>query len=504
MVVPLLELTAVEKKFGSVTALNQVSFQADAGQCIAILGENGAGKTSIASVLIGMYQPTSGSIKLRGQEVHFAGPAESLEEGIGMIHQHFSLVDRMTAVENILIGLPAHKRVDDAEAIIRKLSIEFGFEIDFTIETGDMPVGMKQRVEILKSLYRDVEILILDEPTSVLAPHEVSPFLAGLRRLVAAGKTVIFITHKLDEIMEACDRVLIMRHGRIDGDLKVSETNPKEMSALMMGPDGDVSALDFERVNSARDEVVLSLDDVTVLDDDGTKKLNALSLNVNAGEILGIAGIDGNGQKELSEVIGGLLSPNHGRVMLDGHTINEKTVSERLAAGIGFVPEDRHAEGLVLSMSVAENFVFRTISDAPYSRNGIINRRAITQAADSVANLFDIRPRDVSIAAGSLSGGNQQKVALAREIEAAKRLLVVVQPTKGLDVGATQFVQQQISAAAERGVAVLYISTELEHVMAVSDRVAVIAFGRITGYVDPKSPNLEEIGLLMTDAKGAA
>ncbi len=500
----ILELVDVRKNFGKVTALDGVSFRIDAGKCVAILGENGAGKTSLASVLIGLYQPTSGAIKLRGKEVVFHSPRDSLAAGIGMIHQHFSLVERMNAIENILIGLPAEKRQSHASDKIRELGQEFGFEIDYGIEVGNMPVGMRQRVEILKALYRDVSILILDEPTSVLAPNEVEPFLRGIRQLVAAGRTVFFITHKLEEIMQAADRVLVMRHGRIEGDVLTKETNPSELSERMMGGRNTATIVELKRNKAVLGETVLSLENVCALSSDGKTLLNDVSLTISAGEVLGIAGIDGNGQRELSEVIGGLMQSSDGSVFLDGLNINELSVSGRLAAGIGFVPEDRHAEGLVLSLSVAENLAFRSISEPPYARGGRIDRAAIAAVADEVADAFDIRPRDTSLPVAGLSGGNQQKVALAREIAAATKLLVVVQPTKGLDVGATEFVQAQIRAAAERGVAVLYISTELEHVLAVSDRLAVMAFGRITGYADPAKADLEHIGLLMTAASGAA
>lgn len=501
---PILKIEDVRKTFGAVKALDGVSFEASAGQCIAILGENGAGKTSLASVLIGMYQPCSGSIRLRGNDVSFRGPPDSLAQGIGMIHQHFSLVNRMSAIENILVGLPAYKRGSDAPDKIKALGQEFGFDIDYEIEIGDMPVGMRQRVEILKSIYRDVSILILDEPTSVLAPNEVSSFLAGVRQLVETGRTVFFITHKLDEIMAAADRVLVMRHGRVEGDVRTTDTTPSELSELMMGPDGGTDILSFERVNSSTDQVSLEVENITVQSDHGVPVVDDVSLEINAGEILGIAGIDGNGQKELSEVIGGMLAADSGRLRLRGEDITKLSVAERLDAGIGFVPEDRHAVGLILTLSVAENLAFRRIAKEPFSRNGLIDRAAIDAVASEVERAFDIRPRDTSIPVAGLSGGNQQKVALAREIAAATRLLVVVQPTKGLDVGATQFIQRQICAAAERGVGVLYISTELEHVLAVSDRVAVMAFGRITGYVDPKIVNLEHVGLLMTAASGTA
>ncbi len=498
-----LTVAGVEKSFGAVRALNNISLQASRGECIAILGENGAGKTTFASVLIGLYQPDSGQIKLEGSPISITSPASAIEHGIGMIHQHFSLVDAMTAEENILIGLPSAKRGESARARIHELSEDFDFVVDFEKPVGDMPVGMKQRVEILKALLRDVSVLILDEPTSVLAPTEVAPFLNGVKQLVAKGCLVFFISHKLEEIKEIADRVMIMRHGAVEGILPVATTPMKQMSALMMGQ-GDTEqpvekqVVSAEHLSAVAAPNVLVVSDLSLIDPEGVQVLTDVNLTLRAGEILGVAGIDGNGQTELSEVVAGLLKQASGTILLNENDISRSSVATRISEGIGFVPEDRHAEGLVLSLSVEDNFAFRSIGEERFRSGVLISRRAISEIAADAVKRYDIRPANPKLRASALSGGNQQKIVLAREVARARNLLVVVQPTKGLDVGATQFVQQQIRSVAQNGVAVLYISTELEHVLEVSDRVAVMAFGRITGIVDPHNTSLQEIGLLMT------
>ena len=502
---PFLKVTSVEKTFGAVRALDNVNLLASRGECIAILGENGAGKTTLASVLIGLYQPNSGQIELDGSPISVASPAAAIEHGIGMIHQHFSLVDAMTAEENILIGLPNEKRGAASRARIRQLCDDFDFTVDFNVPVACMAVGMKQRVEILKALFRDVSILILDEPTSVLAPTEVGPFLQGVHKLVATGCLVFFISHKLDEIREIADRVMIMRHGRVEGILPVATTPMTQMSALMMGQDASAPPAEKTdttgpRMDTALAPEALVVSDVSLTNAGGAEILKDVNLTLHAGEILGVAGIDGNGQTELSEVITGLKRQTSGSILLGDKEISGSSIAARIADGIGFVPEDRHAEGLVLSLSVEENFAFRSIGEDKFMSGRLISRRAISKIAEDAVAAYDIRPSNPKLNASALSGGNQQKIVLAREVARARNLLVVVQPTKGLDVGATQFVQDQIRAVAQSGVGVLYISTELEHVLEISDRVAVMAFGRITGVVNPQNTTLQDIGLLMTAA----
>jgi len=491
---PFLEVADVCKRFGAVQALDNVSFGAQRGQVIAILGENGAGKTTLANVLFGLYRADKGQISLNGKPLNARTPAEALDAGIGMIHQHFNLVDTMTAAENIVLGLPRILRRGAPGARIAELASTCGFEVDPEAETGGMPVGMRQRVEILKALYRDVSVLILDEPTSVLAPGEVDGFLAGIRALRDAGMLIFFVTHKLDEVMATADRVLVMRQGRLVGDHVTQNTTPRALSCEMVGR--EIAPLRLQR-RDCSSEPVLTVSDLSVLDARGAVALNALSLTVYAGEVLGIAGVDGNGQRELSEVLAGLHPVQQGNIRLNGLELTALSPRDRHLAGIGFVPEDRQATGLVLSLSVAENLVLRAIDSPPASRGGLIDRQAIARNGAAIVEAFDIRPRDAGLPAAALSGGNQQKIVLAREIAAATRLLIVVQPTKGLDVGATAFVQERIAAAAGEGIGVLYISTELEHVIEIADRIAVISRGQITGVLRPDEATSERIGLLM-------
>jgi simple sugar transport system ATP-binding protein len=491
---PFLEVVDICKRFGAVQALDGVTFSAERGQIIAVLGENGAGKTTLANVLFGLYRADEGQISLNGESLNARTPAEALDAGIGMIHQHFNLVDTMTAAENIVLGLPRRLRRGDPGARITGLASTYGFEVDPKAETGGMPVGMRQRVEILKALYRDVSVLILDEPTSVLAPGEVDGFLAGIRALRDDGMLIFFVTHKLDEVMATADRVLVMRQGRLEGDHITQNTTTLTLSCEMVGR--EIAPLRLQRQDCSR-EPMLTVSELSVLDARGAIALNAISLTVHAGEVLGIAGVDGNGQRELSEVLAGLHPIQQGTIGLNGLDLTALSPKDRNLAGVGFVPEDRHATGLVLSLSVAENLVLRGIDTPPASRGCLIDRRAIAQNGAATVNAFDIRPRDASLRAAALSGGNQQKIVLAREIAAATRLLIVVQPTKGLDVGATAFVQERIAAAADEGIGVLYISTELEHVVEIADRIAVISRGQITGVLRPDEATAERIGLLM-------
>ena len=489
-----LELYSISKRFGAVQALDGVSFKVERGEVIAILGENGAGKTTLANVLFGLYQADSGDIRLDGISINPRRPAEALAAGIGMIHQHFNLVANMSAFENIILGVPQAEIGSDPREKITELAQRYGFAVELDAETGSMPVGMQQRVEILKVLFRQVSILILDEPTSVLAPTEIAGFLDGIKALRDAGKSIFFVTHKLDEVMQATDRVLVMRHGRLVAEHKTSRSSPAELSREMIG--GEMKLNKLERTTQTG-AVVLNVSDLCAKDERGALALSKLSLSVSAGEILGIAGVDGNGQRELSEVIAGLRPLMLGSINLNGDDIAGLSPKECYQLGIGFVPEDRHATGLVLNLTVAENLFLRSIDEVPATKNGLLDRRAIAAAGAEIVKRFDIRPPNATLKVSALSGGNQQKIILAREISAAKQLLVVVQPTKGLDVGAIAFVQSQIVKAAESGIAVLYISTELEHVLEVSDRIAVISGGKITGTLSPEEVTAERISLLM-------
>lgn len=496
-----LDIRSISKRFGAVQALDGISFSADRGEVIAILGENGAGKTTLANVLFGLYRADSGDIAIEGQTLNASQPAEALAAGIGMIHQHFNLVNNMSAYENIILGVSKVDLGSTPRDRIEGLANKYGFAVDLNANTGSMPVGMQQRVEILKALFRDVSILILDEPTSVLAPAEISGFLDGIKALRDAGKTIFFVTHKLDEVMDATDRVLVMRHGCLVAEHITSKSSPAELSREMIG--GEIKATKIVRSIEAGD-VALELTKISAKDERGVLALKGLSLAIRAGEILGVAGVDGNGQRELSEVIAGLRPVLLGNIKLGGKSIGSWSPKERYQNGIGFVPEDRHATGLVLDLSVAENLFLRSIDEPPATRNGRIDRAAIAEKGAATARQFDIRPANAALKASALSGGNQQKIILAREISAARQLLVVVQPTKGLDVGAIAFVQSEIVKAAENGVAVLYISTELEHVLEVADRIAVISGGKISGTLLPDEVTADRISLLMAGVSEVA
>lgn len=496
-----LEVESVCKRFGSIQALDHVSFRAERGEVIAILGENGAGKTTLANVLFGLYRADSGDVRLGNQPLNAKTPSEALKAGIGMIHQHFNLVGNMSAFENIILGLSQAEIGQNPKARIAQIADKYGFAVDLDAETGTMPVGMQQRVEILKVLFRDVSVLILDEPTSVLAPSEVAGFLDGIEALKEAGKLVFFVTHKLDEVMQATDRVVVMRHGQLVAEHWTRKSTPEMLSSEMIGRE-----MDFQKLARTVDPgaPVLSIKGLCAVDGRGAATLKGIDLTLRQGEVLGIAGVDGNGQRELSEVITGLSNNTAGTILLGDACIDQLSPKQRYESGIGFVPEDRHATGLILSLSVAENLFLRSVDRPPATRNRLLDRKAISLAGARIAEEFDIRPRDAELPASALSGGNQQKIILAREIAAARRVLIVVQPTKGLDVGAIAFVQAQIVAAAERGVGILYISTELEHVLEVADRIAVISGGEITGILEPEDVTGERISLLMAGQKEVA
>ncbi len=500
-----LELQGICKSFGSLKANDDVCLAVRQGTVHAILGENGAGKSTLMNILYGLYQPDAGRILINGREVQIADPRAALLNGIGMVHQHFMLVGTLSVVENIVLGmggqglrLPLEKHA----AKLAELSASFGFDVDPNAQVSRLPIGVQQRVEILKLLYHNADILILDEPTSVLTPNETGPFFEVLRRLKAAGKTILFITHKLEEVMAISDDVTAMRRGRVVTTVATAKTNPRELARLMVGRD---VVFQVRRSAHAAGRVMLSLENVSAQSDRGLSALDGLSLDVRAGEIFGIAGVDGNGQKELAEVIAGLRPASHGRVLLDGEDITSASVSDRVhKLSLAYVPEDRHRDGLVLGQSVANNLMLRSYDRAPFARYGFFNFGAIRQHAEKLVKAFDVRLQSVDQEARYLSGGNQQKLILARELEGSPKALVVAQPTKGLDVGAIEFVQRQILSQRDRGIAILYISTELEHLMDVADRIGVMFRGRLTGTLKSKGATPESIGLLMAGVEAAA
>ncbi len=500
---PHLVVDNVTKTFGDLRANDAVSLHVERGSIHAILGENGAGKTTLMNILYGLYHPDEGHIRVDGVEVRIESPKDALRQGIGMVHQHFMLVGPLTVTENVILGMkpngPGLNLKQHAERLT-ELSDSFGFEIDPHETVWKLPMGMQQRVEILKLLYHHADILIFDEPTSVLTPGETGPFFDVLRRLTEADKTILFITHKLEEVMAIADRVTVMRDGRVTAEVETSETNPQELARLMIGRD---IVFDIEHRDREAGPSLLEIKGVRARSDRGLAALDDISLSVRSGEILGIAGVDGNGQAELAEVIAGLRPLEAGHITVEGRDIGEASVAERKhRLGIGYVPEDRQRVGLVLDHPVAMNLMLRSYESLPFARHHIFNFGAIKSNAERLVEQYDVRLQSIEQEVRYLSGGNQQKVILAREIEEGPRVLIVSQPTKGLDVGAIEFVQNTLLDQREKGVAILYISTELEHLLAVSDRIAVIFRGCITGVLDTADATAEKLGMLMAGVSG--
>ena len=496
-----LSLENVSKSFGALKANNRVNLNVRPGTVHAVLGENGAGKSTLMNILYGLYRPDEGRIAVDGRDLTIDSPRAALAAGIGMVHQHFMLVGQLTVTENILLGMKGlglRVDLDGHAAKLQELSESFGFEIDPHAQVDKLPIGMQQRVEILKLLYHNAEIFILDEPTSVLTPNETGPFFELLRRLTSAGKTIIFITHKLEEVMVVADNVTVMQDGEVKTSVPTSETDPKSLARIMVGRD---VLFEVKRSAHSTGKPVLQVDDVCAMNDRGLPALDRLSFEVRAGEVFGIAGVDGNGQAELAETIAGLRPITSGRVLVAGQDINHATASERAGRhGLAYVPEDRHRDGLVLDESVSKNMILRRYNDDAFARYGFFDRKAIREHAETLTSAFDVRLQSVDQEVRYLSGGNQQKVILARELESEPKVLIVAQPTKGLDVGAIEFVQSQILVQRDRGAGVLYISTELEHLLDVCDRVGVLYRGRLMDTVGSSDATPERIGLLMAGA----
>jgi simple sugar transport system ATP-binding protein len=495
-------LKNITKKYGDFTALNNVSIELGDGRIHAIMGENGAGKTTLMNIIYGLDQPTSGEVWVNGAPAKMASPKDALHLGIGMIHQHFMLVDTLTVTENVVLGLDGQGMSLDLkthEAKIAALSEEYGLEVDPRAEIWTLSMGMRQRVEIVKALYRDVKLLILDEPTSVLTPTEVGTFLEGLDRLRDGGKGVAFITHKLDEVMSVADDITVIRHGAVTQSTATADITKKELATSMMGAD---FAGNLAKSSKIMGDILLNVDRVSVIGEKGNKTLNNVSLTVRAGEILGVAGVDGNGQDELADAISGMTDIDEGEMYLSGVPVSSVSVNDRRQIHkLGYVPADRHGTAVVMNYSVAMNGALRDFSNPPNSIYGIIQSGTIRDVVESWVNDYDIRLHTVDQEIRYLSGGNQQKLVFAREIESEPEIFMVVQPCKGLDIGAINNVQQNVLALKEAGKAVLYISTELEHILAVADRVAVMCEGQVTGIIKPESATGERMGLLMAGVR---
>lgn len=493
-----LEMRNVTKTFGSVVANDDISIRLRRGEILGLLGENGAGKSTLMKILYGLYHPDSGEIFIDGEEVRIRDPKDAVERGVGMVHQHFTLIPPLTVAENIVLGaeprkgasLDIEKAVKDAEALAER----YGLRVDPRRRVADLSVGEQQRVEILKTLYRDARILVLDEPTAVLTPQETEDLFAVLKELVADGLSIILITHKLGELLGVSDEITIIRDGKVVDTVKTSETNEGDLARLMVGRE---VLLRVEKKPVRVGEPRLKAEDLLVLSNAGAVVVDGVSLEVRAGEILGIAGVDGNGQTELAEALAGVRRAERGRVYLDGEDVTSLGADARQERGLAYVPEDRARKGLVLDFALYENNALKTYDEPPFSnRWGWLFPKAMRRRAAEVLRAFDVRPPNPDARAGSLSGGNQQKAILARELSGDPGVIVASQPTRGVDVGAIEFIHGQLLEQRSEGKAILLISLELEEIRSLSDRIAVIYAGKIVGELGPDATD-EELGLLM-------
>jgi general nucleoside transport system ATP-binding protein len=493
-----IEMLNIRKEFGNFVANDNITLQLKKGEIHALLGENGAGKTTLMNVLFGLYQPEQGEIRVKGKSVKISNPNIANDLGIGMVHQHFMLVDKFTVTENIILGkeITTAGRINlkKAEKEVREISERYGLSVDPQAKISDISVGMQQRVEILKTLYRGAEILIFDEPTAVLTPQEIKELINIMKTLIKEGKSIILITHKLREIMEVADRCTVIRKGKGIGTVNVSETNPNELANLMVGRE---VVFKTEKAEAHPKQDVLEIKELVVKDSRGITVVNHLDLSVRAGEIVGIAGVDGNGQTELIEAITGLRKSESGSIKVNNKELFGFTPRKITESGVGHIPQDRHKHGLVLNYPIAENMVLQTYYKNPFSKNGILNFKEIYSKAKKLISEFDVRTPSEYALARALSGGNQQKAIIGREVDRNPDLLIAAQPTRGLDVGAIEFIHKRLIEQRDNGKAVLLVSFELDEIMNVSDRIAVIYEGKIVAVVDPKETTEQELGLLM-------
>lgn len=499
------EMRGIRKVFPGVVANDNVDLVVEEGEIHALIGENGAGKSTLMNVLFGLYHPEGGTIKIRGKEVQIRKNSDAIDLGIGMVHQKFKLVPSFTVAENITLGAEVCKGPFlDRKAIhdgVLEISKRFGLHVDPDARVQDLPVGVQQRVEILKALYRHADILILDEPTAVLTPQETRDLFGVVRSLVAEGKTVIFITHKLREVMEISDRVTAMRDGKMVGHTETKDTNPAELARMMVGRE---VLLRVDKPEATPGDVVLKIEDLEVFDDRNIKAVRGFSLDVRAGEIVGIAGVEGNGQRELVDAIVGLRRAWSGRISVKGRDITTLSIRDRREAGISCVPEDRYVRGVALSASIEDNLIVGAYFKPPMGKGLFLDLDVIGQHAEEMIETFDVRTPGKDVPAFTLSGGNLQKVVLAREISANPDLLVVAQPTRGLDIGSIEFVHRRIVEARDKGAAVLLVSAELEEVMSLSDRIVVLFEGEIVGSIAGADATEEGLGLWMAGVTDGA
>ncbi len=500
----IIEMLGIRKEFPGIVANDNITLQLRKGEIHALLGENGAGKSTLMSVLFGLYQPEAGEIRKNGEVVKINSPNDATALNIGMVHQHFKLVDVFSVLENIILGAEDTKygflQKKQARAKVQALSEKYGLHVDLDAKVEDISVGMQQRTEILKMLYRDNEILIFDEPTAVLTPQEIDELMDIMRGFAKEGKSILFITHKLNEIMAVADRCTVLRKGRGIGTVNIRDTNKQELSQMMVGRPVQ---LQVEKGEAKPGETVLSVRNLTVPSKTSKKDaVKDVSFDVRAGEIVCIAGIDGNGQSELVYGLTGLEKASQGAITLCGKDISKASIAGRSAAGLSHIPEDRHKHGLVLDDSLENNIVLQKYREERFQHMGFINREAVREYAESIIEQYDVRSGQGPITvARSMSGGNQQKAIIGRELDREKPLLIAVQPTRGLDVGAIEYIHSQLVSQRDAGKAVLLVSLELDEVMNLSDRILVMYEGEIVGELDPKTTTLQELGLYMAGAK---
>ena len=496
------EMRNIYKYFGSFCANKDVNFSLEEGEIHALLGENGAGKSTLMNVLYGMYNSAEGQIFINGKEVSIKSPNDAIEQGVGMVHQHFMLIPQLTVTQNVFMGMKEAGLVYNMKALNKRvtdMSEKFGFNVDDpTSYIWQLPVGVQQKVEIIKVLMRNAKILILDEPTAVLTPQEVKELFKSLKTLVAQGYSIILITHHMNEVLDYCDRVTVMRLGEVIGTVNVKDTSADELANMMVG-----RKINLNRKVEPQEqgEEMIEVQNLHVKNDKGLEAVKGVSFKVHAGEIVGIAGVDGNGQLELAEAIVGGRKIEEGDVLFDNDSVTKKDVRYRLDKGMAHIPDDRQKKGLIMQMAIKDNFVISNERTDVYKSGLFMDRKKINKKADELVKEFDVRPADSNYQAGSLSGGNQQKVILAREVDRKPKIMIAIQPTRGLDIGAIEFVRAKLIEERARQTAVLLISTDLDEILSLSDRIMIMHGGEFMGEVTYDEP-IENIGLMMAGRKG--
>lgn len=498
MVDYVVEMLNIRKEFPGIVANDDITIQLKKGEIHALLGENGAGKSTLMNVLFGLYHPEKGEIRVKGKPVNMTDPNVANDHGIGMVHQHFMLVEPFTVTQNIILGAEPTSmgKIDlrKAEKEVQELSNKYGLKVDARAKIQDISVGMQQRVEILKTLYRGAEVLIFDEPTAVLTPQEIIELMQIMKSLIAEGKSIILITHKLKEIMQICDRCTVIRKGKGIGTVNVADSSVDELASLMVGRDVSFKT---KKTPAQPKETILKVNNLHVKDSRKVEMVKGLNLEVRAGEIVGIAGVDGNGQSELIEAITGLKKAQNGSIELNGKAITNLSPRKVTESGVGHIPQDRHKFGLVLDFPIGENIVLQTYYKKPYSKYKVLNYKEIYDKAEKLIKEYDVRTPSVYTKARALSGGNQQKAIISREVDRSPDLLIAAQPTRGLDVGAIEFIHQKLIEERDKGRAILLVSFELDEILDVSDRIAVVFDGEIVANVKPEETNEQKLGLLM-------